>query len=483
MDDLKSKGTKALVWDFSGKMATQGMAFAFSIFLARLLDPADFGLIAMVMVVIGIASVFTDIGLGGALIQRRKVLPVHYTSVFYFNVFVGLLLALITYSSAKIIGDFYANDALVPLIQVMSLSFIINSFSSVQTTRLRRELNYAVITKVRFIASLISGIVGVSLAYDGLGVWSLVIQTLSMGVVFNISIWTASKWRPSLLFSFKALKQLWGFGFRMFLSGVLDAIFTRLDFLIIGKLFPPATLGFFQRAKSLNSMAVQASSGSLMAVLFPVLSQVKNDLPRFQNIVIKIMGVICFFVFLLLGGLYLGSEELVIFLFGQKWGPAVDYFQILVLSGFGYPVSSLLVNVLASRGNSKGFLRLEVYKKILTSANFGVLLFLGIDAYLYGLIVTTALSLLLNILFASREIKLSAFCFMRPVVTQATVSFVAVLVSIYWVVETGMENGALLFLIKGTVFTSTYLFINWLFETESYRSVVEQVMPLTGRLL
>ena len=158
--------------------------------------------------------------------------------------------------------------------------------------------------------------------------------------------------------------QLWAYGFRMFLSGLLDAIFTRLDYLIIGKLFAPATLGFFQRAKSLNLMVAQNSSASLMSVLFPVLSKVQNDLQRFQRIVVKTMGIICFVVFLLLGGLYLVSEELIVLLFGEKWLPSVSYFQILVISGFGYPVSALLVNILSSRGKSKEFLLLEILKKV-----------------------------------------------------------------------------------------------------------------------
>ena len=161
----------------------------------------------------------------------------------------------------------------------------------------------------------------------------------------------------------------------VFYRGCWTLFFIRLDFLIIGKLFPPATLGFFQRAKSLNSMVVQYSSGSLMSVLFPVLSKVKNDLPRFQSIVLKALGVISFIVFLLLGSLYLISEELIVLLFSAKWLQSVEFFKILVLSVFGLPISTLLVNVLSSRGNSKAFLRLEIYKKVIVTINFVVLYF------------------------------------------------------------------------------------------------------------
>jgi O-antigen/teichoic acid export membrane protein len=473
-ENLRSKGIKAFIWDFFGKMVTQGTSFIVSIFLARLLDPSAFGLVAMVTVIIGVATVFTDVGLGSALVQRKKLLPVHYASVFYFNIFVGLLLTLATYFCAGWIGAFYNDGKLVALAQVMSLSFVINAFSSVQTTKLRKELNYVALTKSNAFASLMSGGIGVYLAYRDAGVWSLVAQSLSMGIFYNLLVWWLSQWKPSLLFSFKALSQLWGFGFRMFLIGLLEALFTRLDFLIIGKLFAPATLGFFQRAKTLNSMVIQYSSGSLMAVLFPILSKIQGDLPRFQNIAIKAMGVISFVVFMLLGGLYLISEELITFLFGVKWLPSVGYFQILALSGFGYPVGALLVNVLSSRGNSKAFLRLAMYKKTLMALNFVVLYTKGIDFYLYGLIVTSVFSAILNILFAAREIKLSFFKFAEPILDQAILSVLAAVTTLYLVTWVQMD-ALFLFIYKGVAFASLYFLMSVMFKTHSYGSFSEQV--------
>ena len=477
MSSLKEQGVKAFIWDFAGKMANQGMGFVVSIFLARLLEPSDFGLIAMVMVIIGIAAVFTDVGLGGALIQRRRLHPVHYSSVFYFNVIAGLLLTLLTYFSAPWISEFYNNEALLPLAQVMSLSFVIGALSSVQSTRLRKELNYALLTKIGLISSLASGIVGISLAFWGAGVWSLVAQTLTMGIVYNILIWTAGHWRPSLEFSWKALTQLWGFGFRMFLSGMLDSIFSRLDFLIIGKLFLPATLGYFQRAKSLNGFVIQYSSGSLMAVLFPILSKVQNDLPRFQNIILKSLGIIVFVVFLLLGGLYLVSEELIVLLFSDKWLQSVAFFQILVLSGFSYPVSALMVNVLSSRGNSKAFLRLEIYKKTIAAINLTVLYLWGIETYLYGLIVTSLLAVSLNILFASREIRLPFFLFAKPVIMQMGITIMAVILTL--LITKNLElSDMLMLIIKGSIFTLLYILINTVFKISSYHYFLEQIMPM-----
>jgi len=477
MDNLKEKGIKAFIWDFFGKMASHGMGFIVSIFLARLLEPSDFGLIAMVMVFIGMANVFTDVGLGSALVQRRRLRSIHYSSVFYFNIIAGLFLTCITYFSASWISDFYQHEQLIALIQVMSFFFIISAFSSVQTTLLHKELNYTLLTKIRMISALISGVIGIFLAFSGAGVWSLVAQTLLNGVAYNTFIWLFAKWKPSFEFSWRALIQLWGFGFRMYLAGMLEAIFTRLDFLIIGKLFEPATLGFFQRAKSLNEMVTRYSSGSLMTVLFPVLSKVQQDLPRLQNIVMKLLGVICFVVFLLVGALFLVSKELIVLVFSDKWLPTVDFFKILVLSGFGYPIGALLVNIISSRGNSKGFLRLEIYKKILMVINFVVLYYFGIVAYLYGLIITTVFSVLLNILFASRETKLPFYVFVKPIITQMFIAVITVTMTGFITRNIELMDVFLL-LVNGSIFTVLYFLLNYLFATSSYCYFLEQTMVL-----
>jgi O-antigen/teichoic acid export membrane protein len=481
MSTLKQQGTKAFIWDFLGKMATHGMGFVVTIFLARLLEPSDFGLVAMIMVVISIATVFSDVGLGAALIQRRRVLPAHYSSVFYFNIFVGLLLTLVTFFAASWVSEFYNNAALLLITQVMSLSFIISAFSSVQNTKLRKELNYALLTKVGLISSFLSGVIGISLALWGAGVWSLVVQLLSMGIIYNIVIWFSTLWRPSLTFSWKALTQLWGFGFRMFLSGLIEAVFQKLDFLIIGKLFPVATLGYFQRAKSLNGMVIQYSSGSLMAVLFPILSKVQNDLPRFQNIVLKALGIISFIVFLLIGLLYLVSEELIILLFSEKWLPSVDMFKILIMSGFAYPISALLVNILSSRGNSKAFLRLQIYKKLIVAINFTVLYMYGIYMFLYGMIIQSTLGVTLNILFASQEIKLPFYKFAMPILTQASIAFISVVLTIF-ITQNIDTEAIIIFIVKGSCFTFLYFLLNYIIKTSSYKYFLEQLTPIRKKL-
>jgi len=188
LNNLKEKAKSAFIWDFFGKIVGNGMGFIVSIFLARLLEPSEFGLIAMIMVLIGMAEIFTDIGLGAALIQRRRVLSIHYNSVFYFNISIATVLTLIIYLSASTIADFYNNVELVLLAEIMSFSFIIGAFSSLQSIKLRRDLNYNLLTKMRLYSAFISGVTGIVLAFNGAGVWSLVVQHLLQGILYNIFI-------------------------------------------------------------------------------------------------------------------------------------------------------------------------------------------------------------------------------------------------------------------------------------------------------
>jgi O-antigen/teichoic acid export membrane protein len=480
LDNLKEKAKSAFIWDFIGKFAATGMGFIISIILARLLEPSEFGLIAMIMVIIMMAQIFTDVGLGGALIQRRRTLEIHYDSVFYFNLSIASLLTAITYFSATAISEFYNNSALIPLAKVLSFSFVIGALASVQNVKLRKELNIALMTKTNLLSSFISGVVGISLAFYGAGVWSLVVQQLLQGILYNIIIWNKTGWKPSLQFSFKALFQLWGFGFRMFLTGLIDKVFTQLDYMIIGKLFDATSLGFYQRAKSLNLFVIKYTSESLMNILFPILSSVQNDLPRLQKIVLKVYGMISFITFFLLGGLYLVSEELIVFLFGEKWLPSVFFFQILALSGFVQPMGAVLMNILTSRGKSKIVLKMAVYKLIVALINFGVLYQWGIEAFLYGLIIVGLWDLFLNILFAAKEIRLSFMTFAKPFVVQVLIAVFSVLLSQMATASLQMVD-ILMLLLKGTLFTMLYILINYVLRTSSFDYFLEQLIPMVKK--
>lgn len=474
MSDLKAKGLKALIWDLLGKLGTHASSIIVTIVLARLLEPSDFGLIAIVMVIVSLATIFSDIGLGGALIQRRKLHDIHYSSVFFFNVLAGSILTLITFLSAPWISEFYKNPQLLPVVQVTAFLFIISALHAVQTVILKKELKYEVLTKVNLSASVLSGIIGIGLALWGAGVWSLVAQLVSREILINIFIWSKTHWIPKIAFSFRALKQLWTYGFNMFLAEMLDTIFEKADYLIIGRLFPAATLGFFHQAKQLNQFVIEYTAGSLMSVLFPVLSKIQNNLAQFRRVVIKSTGIICFVTFLLLGGLYLVADELIVLLLGQKWESSIFYFKIILLSGFAYPISALMVNVLSSRGKSKQFLRLEIYKKIIQSINLYILFAFGINAFLYSLIVSSFLGTSLNIWFATREIGLSFYEIAKPLLIQMAITVSLVLGIQFLLIDVTLNN-FLMMLLEGLLFLIAYIMTNLILKTQSFTYIREQL--------
>ena len=482
MSKLRKQGLSALMWDFLGKISSQGVGFIVTVILARLLEPSDFGLVAMIMVVVGMAQVFTDIGLGGALIQKQNVTQAHYSSVFYFNILVASCLSSITFFSACVIANFFNNEKLTPLIEVISFLFILTALGSVQTIKLRKHLKYSFISKINFAAAALSGVVGVVCALYNAGVWSLVAQILTHSICNSFALWLTAGWRPSLVFSFKALNQLWSFGFRLFLSRLLESIFSRIDYLIIGKLFSADTLGFFQMAKQFNLLVIQYTSGSLMSVMFPVLSQIQNDLPRFQNVVAKTFHLLCFIVFFLLGGLYLVSEELIVFLYSEKWLPSVKYMQLLLLSAFAYPLSALLVNIFSSRGNSKLLLKLEIIKKFIHSLNLFNAIYFGIEFYLYGLIFVSLLNFMLNVHFAAKEIDLSANGFYLPFFYQLVLCVVAVLTTLLvsGAIEPSYLEG---FFLKGSLFVILFASSNFILKTSTFQEVANFVVPLISKYI
>ncbi len=472
MENLKEKGITAFLWDFGGKFANLGVKFVISIFLTRLLDPEEFGLIAMVTVIVSLASVFSNVGLSASLIQRKRLLPVHYNSVFYFNFLVSVLLTVLLFLSAPLVATFYNRPELIAITQVLSVVFIINGATTIQITILKKLLKNEFLTKAQFISAIISGVTGILLAYMGYGVWALVVQSILSSLINSIMLWFFSGWRPQLNFSLKALRQLWGYGFNLFLSGLLNTFFTQLEVLFIGKLFTPALLGFYQRAKSLNQLVVTFSSGSLMSIFFPVLSSVQHDNKRYTNIVEKTYKLINWIIFLIIGLLFLTSRDIIVILFTEKWLPSLPIFRVLLLGAFIYPLSAVLVNVIAGKGNSKAFFRLEVIKKVFISFSFVAFFIWGLWGYLYTQLLMTLIGLYYNMVYAKREIEVSLFFFITPLIKNLLLTAIIVS-SIFIFVK--IENVYLHCFVVAVSFLIGYVLLSYFFKISGFQLLTQEL--------
>jgi len=406
-DNLKKRSTVAFVWDFAGTFVRQGSGFVISIILARLLEPAQFGLIGMAMVFISISQVFVDVGFSSALIQNKDNTNLTYNSIFYLNVVAGLFLTLLFYFLAPFIGAFYENSQITDIVRWLSLMFVFNSFGLVQQAILRRKLNFRILTLRMIAAGIIGGVAGVIAAFLGLGVYSLVIQHLTIALVGTALLWATSGWRPELQFSREEVNKLLGFSSFVFFDRFISKIFKRLDILFIGKLFSPASLGFYTRALSLKDQVTKYSSSTLTKVFFPILSSIRDNKDEYCRIYFKVLSVVSFLSFGLTGILYILGPDIIVFLYGKKWMPSIQIFQILILAAGNYPISAMIVSSFLSKGKSKQNFYIGLFRKSFLIIPFYFGYIYGLYEFTIALVILNYFLTITNILFAGSFVGLS----------------------------------------------------------------------------
>lgn len=459
MSTLKRKTAIALVWDFGGLLVLKGSGFIISIFLARILSPAEFGLVGMSMVFIAISQVFIDVGFTSALIQNKENSNLAYNSVFYFNIFAGIVLTGVFYIIAPIIGDFYGNEIVTNIIRLMSIGFILNSINQVQGAILKKELNFRVLTLRSVIAAIVGGIVGIIAAYSGFGVYALVLQSLTTAFLSTILLWSISTWRPSLSFSFKALKGLLGFSSFVFFDRIFSTIFNKLDVILIGKVFSPATLGFYSRAASLKDQVTIYSSSSLTKVFFPTLSSLQHDDKAHSKVYFKVLSVVSFLAFGLTGLLYALGEEIIIGLFGIKWQASVPIFQVLILGVCMYPINSMMVNAFMSKGKSKENFNIGLLRKTVGVAPLLFAYYYGIYEFTIASVIVTYLLTIMNMFFLKNYLNLSIKNHLQKI-------FEGMIPLIMLVFGYQFVGGFLEKIILTSSFCLCYLFFHWILQTE-----------------
>ena len=396
---LKQKTAKSFAWDLGGAFVQQGSSFVISIFLARLLEPAQFGLVGIAMVFISVSQVFIDVGFSSALVQNKNNTSLTYSSVFYLNVLAGLLLTILLFSAAPWIGAFYGNPEIVELIRWLSCIFILNSFNLVQSTILKKELNFKLLTLRRVFASIAGGVVGIILAFLNYGIYSLIAQQLTAAIVGVFLLWSTVNWRPDLKFSRDEVRKLSGFSVFVFLDRFASTIFQKLDTLFIAKVFSPAILGFYSKAEMLNAQVTTYTSKSLGVVFFPVLSKVQDDDEKFNAIYFKVVSFICFLSFIVSGLLYILAEPIIITLLGKKWAFTVLLFQIIVFKSFNVPLNSIMLNALISKGRSKENFLIGLVRKFIRTLPIFVGLGFGLIPFVWSVTIVSYVLTIYNAFF------------------------------------------------------------------------------------
>lgn len=431
MSNLRKDTIKAFKWNSIGNLITYGGSFLFSILLARLLSPEEFGLLGMVMVFIGISQGLVDVGFSSAIVQKQEVTDKQLSTVFYINLLLGVFLFLLFCMLAKPIALFYKIPLVENITYLASLLFIINGVGQVQKSLLTKELRYNVIAKISIAAVILSGILAIIISYKGGGVYALIIQQLSMALLSNLFFWFNSKWRPRLIFSLNAVKELFDYGIRLFFSSILHSAYLRLDAFIIGKVFSASTLGLYSRSLGFKSIVDILSTNGLQ-ILFPVFSRKQNELDNIKSMFLLLYKTVGIFSLFLSSILWLIAIPLFLFLLGDDWVKAGEYFKIIMIGGFVGPLSSIMINVIKALGKSDVYLKLEVYKKAVQIPAFIIAFYFSIEVFIWTKVSLMILAFCVNILFVSNVLKIKFITLLKILLKQITILLIPITVTIFF---------------------------------------------------
>jgi O-antigen/teichoic acid export membrane protein len=401
-ETLRQKTISGMLWSFSDSVAGQGIQFVVGLILARILSPAEFGLIGMITVFLAVSQSFIDSGFGQALIRKPKAGQSDFSTVFWFNIFAGVLFFLLFFLLAPAIARFYDEPQLQPLTRVLSIILIINSFGLVQRAILTRKIDFRLQTKITIISAVISGIVAVYMALSGYGVWSLVWKSLLGYLIQTILFWMLSGWHPEMTFSKESFRDLFGFGSKLLLSGLIDTAYRNIYPLIIGKFFTAQELGFYSRAEQFTKLPSQNISQIVQRVSYPALSMVQDNTSKLKSGYRQVISSTMYISFLAMLGLAAVAKPMVILLIGEKWLPSVPYLQLLCLGGMLYPLHAINLNMLKVKGRSDLFLRLEIIKKLLAIPVILAGIFVSINAMLTGMVIHSFAAYFINSYYSGK---------------------------------------------------------------------------------
>lgn len=434
MSSLKEKTVIGVVWSAIDRFSAQGIQFVFSILIARLLLPEDYGVIAMLGIFLGVSQAFIDSGFGAALIRKIDRTEVDFSTVFYFNIAVAVILYFILFSTAPAISRFYNTPQLEAVTKVVALNLIIGSLSGIHNAKLSIDINFKSRAKISIVSTFLTGLVGLWMAYNGYGVWALVVQSVFSSVIRTIMLWIVVKWHPQLVFSWKSFKELFSFGSKLLASGLLDNIYNNMYTLVIGKVFSPSVLGLYSKANAFAEFPSSNITGILQGVTFPVLSSIQNEETRLADAYKRFLKISAFIVFPMMVGLASVADPFIRLILTDKWEGSIYLLQIICFSMMWYPIHAINLNILQVKGRSDYFLKLEIIKKVQGVLILCITVPMGIVAMCYGGVISSLISLFWNTFYTKRLIGYSFLDQMRdllPILIHSLVMGIVVSLVVY----------------------------------------------------
>ena len=412
-ESIKSKTTKGVFWSSVERFSVQGVQFLVMLIIARILAPKDFGLVGMLTIFIAVADSLVNSGFSQALIRKQDRTDTDNSTVFYFNVVISIIIYLFLYAIAPFVADFYGIPQLAILMRVLCLEVIISSFGVVQLAIYTAEINFKVQAKATLTGAIVSGVVGIILAWYGYGVWALIWQQIMNVFVRTTLLWVFSSWYPKWSYSWKSFRMMFGFGSKLLIGGLIDTIYNNVYQIVIGKVFSASALGHFSQAKHFPNIPASTITNVIQRVTYPSLCTMQNDDVRLRGAYRELLRLSAFVVFPLMCLLAGIADPLVETLIGSKWHYAATLIVPLSFSMMWFPIQAININLLKVKGCSGWILKLEIIKKI-----FGVVILIatipfGLTIMCWFRILSSIISLILNTYYTGKLIDLGFFAQMR----------------------------------------------------------------------
>lgn len=428
---LKDKTVNGTLWSAADAFLGQGVTFIVGLVLARLLSPEEYGLIGIVTIFTTVMLGVVDSGFSNSLIRKQEVTDDDYSTLFIFNLAVSILMFALLFFGAPLISSFFKRPELIPLIRVMGLLLIIQALSIVQNTILSRRIDFKTKTKASVISAVLSGIIGIVMAFRGFGVWSLVAQQLSRQLIYTVCLWVLNKWWPKLKFSIESLRYMWGFGWKLLVSGLLDNVWKQFNQVVIGKFYSPASLGQYTRSEQYASIFSTNITTIVQRVSYPVLSQIQDDKERMVNGYRRIIKTTMFVTAIIMISMGAVSEPLIYCLIGPQWQEAATYLPLICIIMSLHPLQAINLNMLQVQGRTDIFLYLEIIKKLLAIGPICLGIFFSIYWMLIGGITYGVICFFLNSYYSGKFLNYSSWTQIKDVAPSYGVAFVVAL-SVYF---------------------------------------------------
>ena len=426
MGELKEKTISGVKWNAIGRFSTQGTNFVIGLLLARILSPSDYGVVGMLGIFFAIAQTFIDSGFSSALIRKKDCSDADLSTAFYFNIGVGVISFLILFFSAPYIAQFFDTPILKDVTRVLSVNLFINSLTIVQHAKLNAAVDFKSQAKISLTSTLLSGIIGLAMAYSGFGVWSLVYQSVSAALVRAILLWWIGRWRPRLIFTHDSFKYLFGFGSKILAASLLHTIYANLTTIIIGKVYTAKELGYYSRGESLATFPSSNLIGILQSVTYPILAKIQDDDTRLIQAYrkyISITSMVIFFGMCLLAAL---AKPFILTLLTDKWANSVIFLQVFCFAWMFDHLCALNLNILYVKGRSDLVLRLEIIKKTSSISMIVAAIPFGVLAICISRAIYTQIAVVINTYYTGKLYGLGYFDQVRDFIKYLLFSLLAV---------------------------------------------------------